>query len=295
MGFFSTLVPLLENFSSEVTPVINIVDSGLDEHFLKSLKSFLKDHPKKPILKIRKFPTELVEPFRKQTYYMNRDLFRVSTLSKIALPYIFPDCEFGVYLDCDIYVQKDFAQLLQYQNGKSHFYAVQDRYIKSISHPVENIDSELFGTDPDAPYFNGGFFVMNLKGFDRNAYWDTINRVGSKAVLSWEDQSLMNITLCNKWEPICESWNRMVWPEHAEYSFPKKDINYHFFGGQKPWSFSPALSIGLVPKFYKILKENPIEGFDIPTINRPHSLWWIKNFFVSTFTKLTKRGKQNPS
>ncbi len=44
--------------------------------------------------------------------------------------------------------------------------------------------------------------------------------------------------------------------------FSKKSINYHFFGGQKPWNFNPWFCIGLVPKFYKVLEKNPMNGFN---------------------------------
>jgi lipopolysaccharide biosynthesis glycosyltransferase len=295
MGFFTTIVPLLEHFSEEVTPIINVLDSGLDDHFLENLRVFIDEHPKKPVLKLKKLPKELMEPFEEQTYYLNKQLLRVSTLSKIALPLIYPDCDFGIYLDCDIYVQKDFAELLKYEGGDSYFYAVQDRFIKTIDSPIEDIDCELYGMDPKAGYFNGGFFIMNLKGFDRGTYWNQIKEISRKGKLKWEDQSLLNLTLCKEWKPIDDSWNKMIPPEHVEYSFPKKDINYHFFGGQKPWNFSPSLSLGLVPKFYETLRNNPIDGFEHPTVNRPYGLWWIKNFATSLFSRQTEDGSQNPA
>ena len=285
LGFYTTLVTLLDNFSPEVTPIVNVLDSGLEEEFKVNLLEYIEKHPKKPVLKFKKVSEEFTGPFKDQTYYLNKNLFRPSTISKIAIPVIFPEIDFGVYVDCDIYFQKDLSELLSLEGQEAPFYAIQDRFIKTLGSKFEGIDNKLYGTDPKAPYFNGGFFVANLKGFDRQAYWEKIKEVSQKGKLSWEDQSLLNITLCNRWKPIPNCWNRMVWPQHLEYCFPKNDMNYHFFGGQKPWGFSPHFSFGLVPMFYKILKDNPMAGFKFNQPTRPHSLWWIKNSFKSLFSK----------
>lgn len=283
-----TLDTLLDRFSEDITPNINIVDNGLKEEFLDELRRYLEKHPKKPFLKIRKMREEYLEPFKAHTAFRKQDQFRPAVLSKLAIPILFPESQFGAYLDCDFFVQKDFSSLLQFENEDVDLLAVRDRFIDKMDSHYEGIDSDLFNTNPVAPYFNAGFFVMNLKRWDRKSYWDKVHEISLKKPMAWEDQSILNIAFCNKWKSLPDSWNRMVWPQYLEYSFPKKDRNYHFFGGQKPWDFSPTVSKGLVPMFFKTYKNIPFNGLKIDHLNRPHGIWWLKNFIFPSFPSKEK-------
>jgi len=163
------------------------------------------------------------------------------TLFRLFLPELVQTDKI-IYLDCDIIVQTDIAELWQIPLGNSAVAAVPDvwaldaRKGKKVPWRLGKVWN-LLGVSHDS-YFNAGVLVLNLKKIRRHYnFLDLVERFYAKYknCVTLADQDCLNWIFSNDKLLLEERFNRINTENITE-----KDIDgciWHMAGGSaKPWS-----------------------------------------------------------
>jgi len=179
-----------------------------------------------------------------------------TTYARIELPKLLPaNMARVIYLDGDILVMNDLANLWETEFGGHVLLAVRDYRIPTVSSEAGGLArtwSQL-GIDPGAPYFNAGVLVINLDYWRQNrvgeAISDYLNQYGKTTIHC--DQDVLNAVTVNHWGALDIRWNvPVLFLRHTELicasirteiepdvaAFRRLAYIAHFVSSQKPWN-----------------------------------------------------------
>ncbi|OUL24519.1 glycosyl transferase [Nostoc sp. RF31YmG] len=173
----------------------------------------------------------------------------IPTYYRLLLPQVLPKhFDKAIYLDSDMVVTGDLADLWNIDIGDNYVLAVQDdvQLYVSMCEALQNYQE--LDISPDAKYFNAGLLVINIHK------WRTEN-IGSRIIEYLQqnqkylpnDQDGLNAILAGKWGELHPKWNQM--PRIYDDSFGKnspfpediyQDVLHHpciihFTNTPKPW------------------------------------------------------------
>lgn len=166
-----------------------------------------------------------------------------AALFRTFLPRLLPAYDKIVYLDIDVCVRGDLADLFFHADlGDCFLAGVRDVGLKTFflnrTDYVE--DAALYGFTAWDGYVNSGVVVMNLAAFRAE---DALSRrimaaaVGHARYLC--DQDALNFLCAGRIKPLDDEWNALTVPPSPE-SWAEKTNGlpkvYHYAGGAKPWS-----------------------------------------------------------
>jgi lipopolysaccharide biosynthesis glycosyltransferase len=169
----------------------------------------------------------------------------VSTYDKLTvaerLP---PDLKKVIWLDCDMLVLADLAELWDMSVGEAHMLAVRDALVPFVSSRFGISAFDEIGLASSTPYFNAGMMVIDLdKWRASKVATKTLEylRRFHERVFFW-DQEALNAVLARQWTQVDERWN---WSanldrlsrngSHSENGNGKQPRIVHFNGNIKPW------------------------------------------------------------
>ena len=178
---------------------------------------------------------------------------------------MFPQYDKAVYLDSDIVLNADIANLYKTDIGTNYVAAILDETVftnKDFTYYV----NEALGVS-EKQYFNSGVLVMNLKKFRENQIeddfynWVNNHQYGSVA----PDQDYLNCICQDQVTYLPLGWNKMplgsVLPDSEIYL-----IHYNMFF--KPWKYENIMfekyfwNIAKTTSFYKQIKQQQ-KNYDI--------------------------------
>lgn len=173
-----------------------------------------------------------------------------------------------LYLDCDIIVRHDIAELWDIDISKYYAAAVADLGISGFDKKL-HIRKNL-GIPIDHPYFNSGVMLLNIRKWREE-------RIGERVIqfiynnpdkIVFCDQDGLNAVLWNNWLPLDVKWNtqsclfRMYYKrkERRTLSLDKIDAIkdphiVHFTEGTKPWHCICAIPYANEYKKYLIMTQ----------------------------------------
>ena len=182
------------------------------------------------------------------------------TYARLALPDMVAE-ERMLYVDADLVVQSDWEPLWEMSLGDAVIAAAPDVLTKTLA--GERLDLEKFHLDGNAPYFQAGFFVMDL------CKWRNL-RISEKVVAylrenpeycQYCDQSALNVVLYKCWKMLPKEWNTPgYWADQQIEGSSLDAAVLHFNGHLKPWNYgqntSPSAKI-----FYSYLDRTAWKGW----------------------------------
>ncbi|MCB1120468.1 MAG: hypothetical protein KJT03_02885 [Verrucomicrobiae bacterium] len=277
VGTFVTVASLIRHLNSEQETTIHLLSKSFSGRSLEYIESLVLGSGKPIELDFQTVDLDVFSAIHERQCGNNHRWFSEDIYARLLIPTLFPEVEFGIYLDSDFLVQKDLSELLSLSHMETRLFAVGDRTVDCLSHPTDSIDCEKFGLDPTAPYFNSGFLVMNLKRWEREALIPACEAISRQTKVKLPDQSLLNIIFAGHWESIDESWNFMRSPDNWEMAILRNDVNYHFVGPLKPWLWPAQFSLGSFRKVHKYIEAIPPEYIqDLKPIRKPYPLFFAK-------------------
>lgn len=162
------------------------------------------------------------------------DYFTLTIYFRLFIPKMFPQYDKAIYIDSDVVLTGDIAELFDTEIGDNYIGACQDRSIEEIP-PLINYMENAIGVSR-YEYINSGVLLMNSKKL-REANLDThfltlLNKYHFDSVAP--DQDYLN-ALCNgKIHYLGEEWDAMPNENKPPLSNPKL-IHYNLFS--KPWCY----------------------------------------------------------
>ena len=178
--------------------------------------------------------TENVKQFFSSLH--TRDYYSKSTYYRLFIPTLYPDLDKALYLDCDIVVLDDVANLFNVDLGENYVGAVHDQAVEVVPEFQEYVVNRI-GNKRQEDYFNAGVLLMNLEKLReidfQNKFVELLNRVTFNVA---QDQDYLN-TICKEHTLLLDKyWNIMP---IANAKIDEKDIKLvHYNLSFKPWHIS---------------------------------------------------------
>lgn len=197
-----------------------------------------------------------------QSYFNSMKLFvnqhlSVETYYRLVIQDLMPKYKKVLYLDADMVVECDVAQLYDIDMGEYMIGAVRDidiaGQIKTDSNVRTYVEESLGLTNP-FDYFQAGVLILNLTGFRKLTSAQELIKVASENEWKCHDQDVLNKIFHGKIYYLPQKWNTMMcWREgtrsrddivkkaqaslYTEYLAARQNpLIVHFAGYQKPWN-----------------------------------------------------------
>lgn len=164
----------------------------------------------------------------------------ISTYFKLGLGDFLPIGEGrAIWLDCDVIVLDDLAELWRTPLGANVIGAAQDAVVPAVSSRCGIAAYRELGMNPDAKYFNAGVMLVDLEAWRshgvRARAVEYLKRCES-SVTFW-DQEGLNVALAGAWAELDSRWNFNASIPGARETRSELPSIVHFAGGLKPWRF----------------------------------------------------------
>jgi len=214
--------------------------------------------------------------FLSEKFRVSRHITRAAYL-KIFIPELLPaEIDKVIYLDCDIVVEIDIAQLWNMDIGGHYLAAVPDCILN-------NRLRDLCGKE-GLPYFNSGVMLMNLRKWRKDKIaaktLTYIEQYNEK--LLYHDQDALNAVVQGRWLVLDERFNLQTPFLPNDISTGRDDalrcgaVNgrmiIHYTGRGKPWQpFSPH---PFRDHYYKYLRHTAWNSFN--------PKWTLRNILDGT-------------
>lgn len=219
------------------------------------------------------------------TLFVDRHL-SVETYYRFLALEIFPNLRKVLYLDCDVIVNRDVAELFWIDIGEKSIGAVRDADIISL-YPLEcdadpevreNINSNI-GLENCEDYFQAGVLLINLEKIRRKYNCKDLFAVASNRKWKFQDQDVLNYLFKNdvfylnmNWNTLYECFNRaerikVFAPSDIAREYKEAKNNpwiIHYAGTPKPWE---NMQVDLGYYFWKYAKTSPFFEILVHEIN----------------------------
>jgi lipopolysaccharide biosynthesis glycosyltransferase len=230
----TALASLIDNTSEKYDYDVNVIYHNLTRRSMRKLEKLNKgkeDH-------INLIFTEMQETLegisdRKETR-LKADCFTPTIYYRIFLPEMFPQYDKGIYLDSDIIVRTDIAELFNVDLAGNIMAACTDMSTQSNKLFCKYFDDAV--GIPHKKYFNSGVLLMDFKKFRDEEFCEhffyLLNKYDFDTVAP--DQDYLN-ALCNgRVKYLGYEWNTMPSNGFMHIDEPKI-VHYNLFF--KPWHY----------------------------------------------------------
>ena len=172
-----------------------------------------------------------------RSHFKNIYHFSIVTYYRLFIASLFPQYDKILYLDCDIVVLGDVAELYHTDLGQNILGAVADQYVCNTME-FRLYAEKAIGVDPDT-YFNAGILVISLDQFRKNR----IEQKFIKLITEYDfdlldpDQAYLNYLCFGKTHMLPNGWNKEPMALPCE---GKKNI-VHYALYKKPWQYDDVM------------------------------------------------------
>lgn len=159
-----------------------------------------------------------------------RDYYSCSTYYRLFIPDLYPHLSKALYLDCDLVLQEDVAQLYDLPLGDDLVGAVPDGIVGAVEEFKLYVQNRLDMTRAE-DYFNAGVLLMNLEAMRRWNFADRfLDLLGRVTFQVGQDQDYLNVLCRGRVRYVGNEWNTM--PTGVGVRNPKL---IHYNMDAKPW------------------------------------------------------------
>lgn len=241
-------IPIFFAVDDEYTPFLavtlqSLVDNSSlkNEYQIKILHTNISIENKE---KIKKFGRENISiEFVDLNYYIERvkdklytrDYYTKTTYFRLFIPNLYPQYDKVIYLDSDVILLKDVAELYNVEIGNNLIAAVPDDIIQSNEVFQEYVE-KVVGVASYKNYFNAGVLVMNLDELRKFNFQEKfMYLLGTVKFLVVQDQDYLNRLCKGRVTLLDYGWNRMPLGNNKIKEEDIKLIHYNYV--YKPWHF----------------------------------------------------------
>lgn len=223
-----------------------IDNSSPENHY--SIKVLNTDISRENKNKISKYKRENISiEFVDLNYYIRkvkdklytRDYYSKTTYFRLFIPNLYPQYDKALYLDSDIVILDDIANLFDIDLGDNLVAAAPDDVIQF--HPVfQTYAEKVVGVADYHRYFNAGVLLMNLHQLRRFKFQEKFVYLLDKIKFSVaQDQDYLNRLCKGRVKLVDRTWNRMPIEDPKIRAEDVKLVHYNL--AFKPWHFEDIL------------------------------------------------------
>jgi lipopolysaccharide biosynthesis glycosyltransferase len=135
----------------------------------------------------------------------------IATYYRLLIPQLLPDHAKAIYLDADLIVRRNLADLWSLRLADHHLLAVQDQGVRLISGPFGLRNYRVLQIPEGSKYFNAGVLVLDLEKWRHDGIADTVMTYVSEQAeyIRFHDQDGLNAILWSRWGELDPRWNQM--------------------------------------------------------------------------------------
>ena len=243
------LASIIENSSPKNNYDIVILTTAISNENHFKLLSQIKNHPNFSLRVVNVGPAIygynfFIDSRLTNTKYSSEIYFR------LLVPTLMPDYDYVIFLDADLVVLGDIANLLKFDCSKNMIGAVRD--YEGIANCYNNNYEQTkyrineLGIKNFKNYFSSGVLVFNIKKFNENFTEQQLLELASSKKWLQYDQDFFNF-ICKEDVKIIDSpYNFMEDINNTYHSLPKdlfeeyvesesNPMIIHYSGSRKPW------------------------------------------------------------
>lgn len=247
----TTIISIVKNTSSFIN--FYILDGGILEWNKQKILSIKKD--------FNNFSVEFLDMKNSGLErFPNIRHYSLNTFSRYFIPEMKTDLDKILYLDVDIIVKSDIAELYNQDLENYPVGAIlEDFYPDNYTHLKKICPTYKGGSN----YFNAGILLLSLNYFRKNNLTQILvdKTIELKDVLSCPDQDIFNFIFDNNFKILDYKYNLM--PDHQDYIHKlgkkeaidaiSKPVILHYTA-RKPWN---TLRAEMSDDFWQIAKLSP--------------------------------------
>ena len=228
------LKSLIENSSKEYKYTIKVLYTSVKESNMNRIKKYNSNNVD---IEFVDLDTKVNEISHK---LYTRDYFSKTTYYRLLIPDLYPEYKKVLYLDSDIVILKDIAELYNIDLKDNLLAAAPDDVIQTIE-VFRNYAEKVVGVADYRNYFNAGILVLNLEELRTFNFKDKFLYLLSTIKFSVaQDQDYLNRLCKGRVTLLPKTWNKM--PVSGDTSIDKNKINIvHYNLAFKPWYFDDVL------------------------------------------------------
>ena len=227
------LESLIRNSSKNYYYAIKILYTDIEERNKKKIAKYERDNVKIEFVDLNYYIEEVKDKLYTRDYYTNTTYFR------LFIPNLYPQYDKVLYLDSDIVVLGDIADLYNVEIGDNLVAAAPDDVIQS-SNIFQEYAERVVGVAKYQHYFNAGILLMNLdemRKFDfQEKFLYLLEQIKFTVA---QDQDYLNRLCKGRAKIISTVWDRMPIPDPNVKEEDLKIIHYNLI--YKPWYFDDVL------------------------------------------------------
>jgi lipopolysaccharide biosynthesis glycosyltransferase len=220
----------IESIRAHATPQheyrIYVLYDNLNEDNRKLLEVFNKDNMTIECVNMKETVKELIEKLFTRDYYSHATYFRV------FIPTMFPQYDKALYLDCDIALNADAAELFNIDIGDNYVGAVTCE-VCNTTPPFDKYVEEYIGSKLPL-YFNAGILSINLDMWRKvdmqKNFFDLMDQVTFAVI---QDQDYLNVLCRGRTYFVPFTWNKWSNPANVLPVEQVKLVHYNLT--YRPW------------------------------------------------------------
>lgn len=227
------LQSLIDNSSKNYYYSIKILHTNVSEKNKDSILKYERDNIDIEFVDLNYY----IEKIKDKLY--TRDYYTKTTYFRLFIPNLYPQYNRALYLDSDIVILGDVAELYHTDIGTNLVGAIPDDIIQT-NKVFQDYAEMVVGVADYKRYFNAGILIMNLdelRKFDFQSKFIYLLETVKFSVA--QDQDYLNRLCKGRVKLIDKVWNRMPIPTNKIKIEDVKLIHFNF--ACKPWHFEDVL------------------------------------------------------
>ena len=224
-----TVQSLVNNASSEYYYVIKILYTNMSEESKEKINKYTRKNVNIEYVDLNYY----IEKIKGKLY--TRDYFSMTTYFRLFISNLYPQYNKAIYLDSDIVLLVDVAELYNEDIGDNLVGAVPDDIIQQNEVFQEYVE-KVVGVASYKNYFNAGMLIMNLDQLRKNKFQEKFLYLLENVKYSVvQDQDYLNRICKGKVKLLDMTWNVMP---NATKDVNEEDIKLiHYNYQYKPWHY----------------------------------------------------------
>ena len=214
---------------------IKVLTDGLSDEVVGQLRAMDAPRCEIEIIDV----SDVVRAHRRGIRSRLRDYYSESIYYRIFISSLFPELERAIYVDCDVVLVSDIAELYDTDIGDNIFGVIADECIGAVPEFCEYVERWV-GVKPER-YYNSGVLLMNLARFRSERIETSVTELISRFDFDTvaPDQDYLNFLTRDKVFYLDGVWNKQ--PNTANPIPPESLKLIHFNMFNKPWKYEGVL------------------------------------------------------
>ena len=223
------LESLIENSSKKYYYSIKVLYTNISEENKKKINKYKRENVNIEFVDLNYYIEKVKDKLYTRDYYTNTTYFR------LFIANLYPQYNKAIYLDSDIVVLGDIAELYNQDIGDNLIAAAPDDVIQTTK-VFQEYAEKVVGVADYRNYFNAGILLMNLDEFRRfdfqNKFLYLLETIKFTVA---QDQDYLNRLCKGKVKIIDKGWDKMP---IGNDDFNEKDLKIiHYNLADKPWHY----------------------------------------------------------